>query len=661
MAGLRRPARLHSAIAAGVVFLFASRSEGFQVDLDASAEAEASANDAGATDNAIAAVQIQDDGEVKSSKLDATPLESKEVESLSSSERPEERAEPASLQQVSDGASDDSEAYTSPIAGCLGPACFVQYVALPDPTFSWTDMGLSFAGVDAMTQVSWTANVLSMTSLSWSAPSSPQFPNFSHYLAVITPAVVDQPDYATVVLEHGIDTNTTITYFVNRAGGYPGSTEVTLGQSGQAALVDDLRDAIWKAAHVAVQSKAVAVSMFSTMNEYQRFGSAGSNVMWSGQKLRSESIKDFVLSGATEPERIIDFPVAKAVVRGMDTIQAYLPAIQRFGLWGRTELAIASLHAAQVDSRVKAVIPSGYLPSALDFVSTHNSSMQATMQSAMSAQPPITLYDFNNPWYWLNSAVQTHWNQVVTATNFTNPYVNVSGLTMDKMLVVATNDQQACQSAANGMMDLPIWYDLFLPSNKTLYIVPSTWDTVNYHSTVQAAGFFRGHLLGMTAPSFASMPVTFGQDNQWLYIGQVSGAPPDEVIYHYAVGCTPTTNFLNVQWLNNTNEVQPNSTINGWQVNMASPGTTIDVVTQFMTGPCTKYNFVSFRYLHWPTAADGVFEVSTPMYVSQNPSVNRHYPPGMHAPMPIGIKILWLLLILFGCSLLIAAYIYFPR
>merc|ERR1740138_1915670 len=144
--------------------------------------------------------------------------------------------------------------------------------------------------------------------------------------------------------------------FVNRAP--PGSrmAPFVIDETTLAERCPLLSEAVWKAAMVATHTRSVAASLFNGLNEEQTFPDAPGQY-FNQDMLKARSWRNFLETGAVEPERMVDLPMVKSAVRGMDTITNFTSsfpsgAVTRFAVWGYSKLGSATLMTGAVDPRV---------------------------------------------------------------------------------------------------------------------------------------------------------------------------------------------------------------------------------------------------------------------------------------------------------------------
>lgn len=269
----------------------------------------------------------------------------------------------------------------NPLAGCVGFECVEKYIALPDASYSWVDTGARVSGVDETSNVAWEGYVLNMTSLTWNTPAKVDNPVWWHILTVIVPANLDVPDWATLMVDFGVTKGDgTILRIDNRAVHEPvqDSIQDALGLD-EYPFIDELPNitlAIREAVYHATHSRSIAASLLCLPNAQETFGDDPEHLPRAGDFLKGYSYGDFI-DHPDEAERIDELPVAKAIVRALDTITAFTSTskdfpngpVIRFGVQGYSKLGTASFMAAAADHRIQAAAPANIYLDFMDMVS----------------------------------------------------------------------------------------------------------------------------------------------------------------------------------------------------------------------------------------------------------------------------------------------------
>lgn len=117
-----------------------------------------------------------------------------------------------------------------------------------------------------------------------------------------------------------------------------------------------------RVASVAAKTRALGAALLDLPNAYNTFADDPEQARRAMDSMRSFAYADF-LGHRRQPERMIDLPMVKAVVRALDTITAFSstavpggPAT-RFGIMGFSKLALATWMTAAADPRVEAIAP----------------------------------------------------------------------------------------------------------------------------------------------------------------------------------------------------------------------------------------------------------------------------------------------------------------
>mmetsp|Transcript_1273 Transcript_1273/g.2658 ORF Transcript_1273/g.2658 Transcript_1273/m.2658 type:complete len:568 (+) Transcript_1273:71-1774(+) len=231
---------------------------------------------------------------------------------------------------------------------CSGLGCLKGYVDLPDSAYHWNDTGTRLQGFSKGS--SWSATVLELTSQEW-LPGFVHPGEWNHALAIITPETVKSTASGWCSL-----------YI---AFGFYGS-EGTPAKSLTSTDPD-----VMAMAELAVTTGRPAAVLFNVPAGFLSFGLDGVKIE-DGEMSESEALFGGItalgnISHAAKPWKpvtkiLAELPMAKAVVRAMDTISEYsvsadLGEMSRFALLGTSKRGNLCWHAAAVDQRVAAIAP----------------------------------------------------------------------------------------------------------------------------------------------------------------------------------------------------------------------------------------------------------------------------------------------------------------
>mmetsp|Transcript_23106 Transcript_23106/g.72710 ORF Transcript_23106/g.72710 Transcript_23106/m.72710 type:complete len:537 (-) Transcript_23106:200-1810(-) len=217
---------------------------------------------------------------------------------------------------------------------CSGIQCIEDYVSLPDPSYSWTvRKDLALSGVEPESQTSWHATVINMTSQKWLTEADVDRPVWWHVLVVVEPSNLG---------ELGDGTDDWGTLIVGRGG----SAMRRVGEE-----IEEVQAAVY----MAVRTGTRTAVLFQEPFQPEAF--ADDPVSHEEEEMRAIAW-DRVVTNPARPEVAIEFPMTKAAVRAMDTIQtATAHAVRRFFITGFSKRGLVSWITSAVDPRVKAVMP----------------------------------------------------------------------------------------------------------------------------------------------------------------------------------------------------------------------------------------------------------------------------------------------------------------
>jgi len=350
-----------------------------------------------------------------------------------------------------------------------------------------------------------------MTSQTWRTGATVNHPVWWHTLVVIIPEVVEFKDWATLTLDFGVNTGNGSSAIMNNrhidAADDEDFVDFYIDSSNLEERLPDLKRAVHEAAFLAVRTRAPAASLLNLPNEGEIFGNDPVQKDRAQDFLKAYSYQDF-LDHPDEPERISELPIAKAVVRAMDTVQAFtasLPtgAVKRFGVTGYSKLGTATYVVAAADSRVRAIVPCSIylefrmLPS-VDF------GPMAPVVTELSRKSRRAYY-YVDPGSDMNAAYRG-----VVASQATPEYDRLSSiidpvrwadrLSLPKLVVLGTSDEVVGHWLMSLEDQVPS-----LPGQTAFLKVPnSDHDDTLVRSLGSSAAFFRGFLLGLPPPSVRS-------------------------------------------------------------------------------------------------------------------------------------------------------------
>ncbi len=198
-----------------------------------------------------------------------------------------------------------------------------RYVATPDPAYRWSVVSTRQEGTLTVTTIE-------MTSQTWRTPAEVDRPEWKHYLTVIRPDVVES-DTSLLFIAGGAN---------DGAGKLP-KTDAML-------------------ASFAARTKTIVTELRMIPNQPLTFFKDG--VARKEDDLIAYGWRKFLDGG--DEQWLARFPMTKAAVRAMDTVQAYAQspeggrrAITKFVVSGGSKRGWTTWTTAIVDSRVVAIMP----------------------------------------------------------------------------------------------------------------------------------------------------------------------------------------------------------------------------------------------------------------------------------------------------------------
>ena len=198
-----------------------------------------------------------------------------------------------------------------------------RYVATPDPAYRWSVVSTRQEGTLTVTTIE-------MTSQTWRTPAEVDRPEWKHYLTVIRPDVVES-DTSLLFIAGGAN---------DGAGKLP-KTDAML-------------------ATFAARTKTIVTELRMIPNQPLTFFNDG--VARKEDDLIAYGWRKFLDGG--DEQWLARFPMTKAAVRAMDTVQAYAQspeggrrAITKFVVSGGSKRGWTTWTTASVDSRVVAIMP----------------------------------------------------------------------------------------------------------------------------------------------------------------------------------------------------------------------------------------------------------------------------------------------------------------
>jgi PhoPQ-activated pathogenicity-related protein len=496
----------------------------------------------------------------------------------------------------------------SPLGSCEGAECVEKYIKLPDASYSWYNTGYTINGVDEATSATWIGYILNMTSQTWITEANPDFPVWWHSLVVIVPSNLEFADFAAVCLEFGDNTPDGVNPHITNRKAY-GVDGLVIDATSLPLHLSELQGAVSKAAHLATHLRSIAVSLFNGLNEVLKFEEDLLHMPRKGDTIKAWTWKNFLEHGATEPERIMELAVAKSVVRGMDTITNFtssLPSgkVTRFGVLGYSKFGSATWMVATVDTRIEIIAPEAIVYA--------EGMYKDGWPNALLQQPIINPYDFLSDWKGTPESS--------TLFMIVNPLNYMTRLELPKFFVMDTNDLWFDEA----LLDLDLWWPA-LPGPKNMLVTEGEHDTVVLNSLPSVTSYFRGWLLGATAPNIEYL---YNDTSRVIFVKQTStGHAPARVTLHSSYTCKYVESkggtgsypsFLDSAWLiekdlNETDPLPYPGATHAWLTTLSMKDVSLEFAIAM--GTCAKGAFVMLEYSGWPEVGADPFNISTPVFL----------------------------------------------
>ncbi len=339
---------------------------------------------------------------------------------------------------------------SAPATAMADPATALDdYIAAPDPSFSWSD-------VKTISGPGYTADVLNMTSQTWRTPAEVDRTAWQHYVTVIRPSVVTS-HRALLWIDGG-----------SNGGAVPGSADPTL-------------------VALAQSTQSVVIQLSEVPNEPLTFA---------GQPPRSEdgiiaySWEQYLNTG--DPTWPAQLPMTKSAVRAMDAVQAFESSaaggswnIDDFVVGGASKRGWTTWLTAAADSRVAAIVPA-----VID-----------TLNVQKSFEHHHDVYGFYAPAVqdYVNAGIMNWFDtpQMNDLMKIVDPYSYLDRLTMPKFLVNSTGDQFFVPDSSQ-------FYFNDLQGTKYLRYVPNTDHSLsNSDAALSVQAFYDAILHNKPLPQFS--------------------------------------------------------------------------------------------------------------------------------------------------------------
>lgn len=378
-----------------------------------------------------------------------------------------------------------------------------------------------------------------------------------------------------------------------------------------------LRSASQEAAYMATHTRAVAVCFLNPLNEYLVFKKDPLQRKRTQDHIKAYTWHDYMERGAKEPERIMEMPVMKAIVRGMDAVSDFIAQQKdikatrptRFGIFGYSKNGMGTWMAGAVDPRVEAIAPMNNMMTvnggSLEFWRLKERSMQTgeslldlyrkTEDKLSLLQQPGNPDDPYTNNHILDFMFKYQTQKLLTIIDPTGYFDKLERL--DKFYL---HDDKDNWFEDQGPYIQEWWPDL--PGKKHLLIVDATHQTTEKNALAHIAAFFDAHIRGVEMPE---IEWDFG-DNQTFMVRQVSNHVPISMNLWSAEPCNKKQ-FQESKW----KAVPVGSHFPDAAPRSFKEGRVTWSHIQPPKAGCMKAFFVDAEY----SGADGDnFKISTPIY-----------------------------------------------
>ncbi|MBI4559970.1 MAG: PhoPQ-activated pathogenicity [Candidatus Hydrogenedentes bacterium] len=331
------------------------------------------------------------------------------------------------------------------VARSAGATALDDYVAEPDPSYSW-EFQTTVPGAG------YSVHVVRMTSQTWRSIAEVDAPVWKHWVSIIQPAAAR---YSTAMLYiDGRD---------NGDGPETGNEELITLALGTSSIVVQLQQ---------VPNQPV------TFADETRDREEDELIAYTWDKF---------LRGGDErwPARL---PMTKAAVRAMDTAQAFLASrgvtINDFVVSGASKRGWTTWATAAVDPRVRAIIPM-----VIDVLNVERSMLHHFAAYGFWAEA-IGDYEQMGIMNWMRTP------ELAALMAIEDPYAYRARYTMPKYMVNATGDQFFLPDSSQ-------FYFSALPGEKYLRYVPNTGHGLDTEALYNVAAYYAAVLNNVARPQFS--------------------------------------------------------------------------------------------------------------------------------------------------------------
>lgn len=326
-----------------------------------------------------------------------------------------------------------------------------RYVETPDPAFAYDTPPAKVEENEA-----YTARTYHLVSQTWLKPEQVDRTNWEHWLIVIEPKDVTQPE-ALMFIGGGS----------NRPDADPPGADEGL-------------------VRVAAMTKSVVAEIKQIPNQRLKFPDEHDDRYKEQGRTEDEIISycwdKFILTG--DALWLTRLPMTKAVVRAMDVVQKEMPAVEKFTVAGGSKRGWTTWTVGAVDSRVVAI-----MPAVIDILNVVKSLDNHYAAYGFWA-PAISEYED------MNVLGRMHTPEFEALCDIVDPYSYIDRLVMPKYIINATGDQFFLPDSWRFYFD-------DLKGEKYLRYVPNTDHGLSMEAYLNLASFHHAIINDTPRPEFA--------------------------------------------------------------------------------------------------------------------------------------------------------------
>jgi hypothetical protein len=276
--------------------------------------------------------------------------------------------------------------------------------------------------------------------------------------------------------------------------------------------------------------------------------------------------------------------------------------VRRFGLWGADLYGAACWEVSTFDSRVKAMVPVGAIPSLGMFVRA------PLVPSAPEGERQTSGGDTRGRGLLHN----LHQPEIERLLAIVNPLNFMDYMTMPKLMIMGTNSEVL---PPDSMISIATWWS-WMPKPKSLLFIEAGHADVMKASASQVASYISGLLIDEPMPD---IDYTFDSVSHRLLVKDASNHTPVSVSWHSSVSCDPYMLFSASEWSGRQRQV--NVSTQSWEEVLVQPGDVLPIQAN-STSPCAYGGFLRLSY-SWPAGAIDRFNISTPVVMQFDVPVHR--------------------------------------